>query len=76
MGTHAYTVIDTETRRIQDRDFKFIKLRNPWGRSVRQYYTKEGEEGLRAEKEKSGNQGIFLIELSDFIMKFNQLEIN
>ncbi|NMA24931.1 MAG: hypothetical protein GX936_04605, partial [Clostridiales bacterium] len=76
VGTHAYTVIDTELRSIQGRDYKFIKVRNPWGNSVRQYYTREGQEGLQAEKESSGNQGIFLIEFSDFIRKFKEVEIN
>jgi hypothetical protein len=46
------------------------------GQFRRQYYTREGQEGLEAEKEYFGNQGVFLIELSDFIRKFKEVEIN
>ena len=76
VGTHAYSILGTEIREINGKNFKFIKVRNPWGQEVRQNYTQDGDEALHAEKMRFNNQGIFLVELSDFIARFNHIYIN
>ena len=73
-GTHAYTVVGVETREINEKKYKFVIVRNPWGRSVRQYKWKGGR-SLVAEKQIEKNQGFALIELSDFASLFMYYDV-
>lgn len=67
---HAYSLLDVETRPNGQR---FIKLRNPWGRFTREY-DKQGK--ARAVDEENGSNGVFLVELNDFMANFDTVEIS
>lgn len=71
---HAYTVLDTNTSK---NGFKYIKLRNPWGRAGQTYIhdDKTGKVALKMD-ELSESDGTFFMELNDFMARFNQVYIN
>lgn len=74
VGTHAYSIIGTQTRIVSGKTYKFVVARNPWGNRSRQYYKKDGE--IKYRQQNQGEQGVFLIEISDFSKLADNLFIN
>lgn len=74
VGTHAYSIMGTQTKIVGEKTYKFIVARNPWAKRARQYYEKDGNITYR--EQDKGNQGIFLIELSDFSKFTDNVFIN
>lgn len=67
---HAYTVLATRT--IDDNEF--LVLRNPWASGVN-LYRRRGDGTVVDELDRrSKNNGVFLVELNDFLRKFDHVE--
>lgn len=75
-GHHAYTLLDTEVREIGGKEYRFVKLRNPWGTRVRDYYQEEGDSTLKYQEQGEGNDGVFLVEYQDFLRSYDTVNIN
>jgi hypothetical protein len=69
---HVYTVLGTVKRKTKSEERLYIKLRNPWGHTVRQYEKKSTDNVSHKEAGK-GTDGIFLMEMNDFLTKFNNV---
>lgn len=73
---HAYTVMGT--REMDGK--KFIMLRNPWANGTLRYIRTVGPDGkevIRREKDMDDvTDGIFYVELNEFIVKVSNLKIN
>ena len=73
---HAYTVLGTHE--MDGR--KFVKLRNPWAKSIVRYIrtvNPDGTETFQRETDNSdGTDGIFFLELNEFIAKTEFLGVN
>ena len=73
---HAYTVLGTKEMGGK----KFIKLRNPWARGTLQYVRTKGPDGkekIRRELKKDyTDDGIFFMELNEFIARVSELKVN
>ena len=76
MEGHAYTVLGTH----EMDGMKFIKLRNPWAKGTLRYIRTvgpDGKETLSREMNLSDStDGIFFLELNEFITKMTNLEVN
>lgn len=78
-GSHAYTVLDVMEREIdlghgQKHMHKFIKMRNPWGTKATTYEVEGGRlRSAKGEDGAKGKQGFFLIELKDFMARFEYI---
>lgn len=66
-SSHAYTLMGVK----QIGSYRYVKLRNPWSRVVRAYREGEGGKVERME-EGDGNHGIFLLELNEFMTRYDQ----
>ena len=73
---HAYSVIGTEEMDGK----KFIKLRNPWAGGTMQYSRTKGPDGKerihRNRNESEDTDGIFFVELNEFIAKGESITVN
>lgn len=76
-GEHAYTLLGTETRRVKNKDYRFVKLRNPWGEKGRDYYIEDSDpQTLCSQEIVSGSEGVFLVEFDDFLRYYNIIFLN
>ena len=75
VGAHGYTILGT-----QEMDGKkFIKLRNPWASGTMQYIRTVGPDGGKIHREMNrsySTDGIFFMELNEFIAKTDEVKIN
>lgn len=71
---HAYSALGTMK---SANGFKYIKLRNPWANTVRTYMYDESTKSVTGAVEKRReSDGVFYLELNDFIARFNQVQRN
>jgi hypothetical protein len=70
--SHAYTVMGVEHRK--DENAYYIKVRNPWSSYTREYAKKKGK--IEHSVSAFNTEGIFMIELNEFLRKFNTIEFN
>jgi hypothetical protein len=83
LGPHGYAVVDTATSddlRVSidpkpKPPLKFVKVRNPWGRYGREYFTSTSPEGLPRVTARDKEKGDFWLLLEDLTKRFNQVSI-
>ena len=75
VGGHGYTILGT-----QEMDGKkFIKLRNPWASGTLRYIRMPEQGGGKIEREmneSSSTDGIFFMELNEFIARTDEIKVN
>ncbi len=69
-GGHAYSLLGVK----QIGRYKYVKLRNPWAQSSRVVGKVEGSDAIKTEV-KDDRDGIFLLELNDYIKYFNEITV-
>ncbi|MDR1246635.1 MAG: hypothetical protein LBK57_06345 [Clostridiales Family XIII bacterium] len=69
---HDYTVLGVETRG----DHRLIRLRNPWGAGAVSYSRKGKTQETKRTLSNEDNEGIFLMELNDFVAAFRRIAAN
>jgi hypothetical protein len=79
---HAYSILDTDSVYRGGKEIKLIQLRNPWGKDEwngdwadTSKMWKPDERKKLEVKEHECNDGIFWMNLDDFIQEFNELHI-
>lgn len=69
--SHAYTITGVEEEEKGGHTYKFIRIRNPWGRYGREYEFNEEGKLVSIVNE---NLGEFRVELNDFISNIQEVE--
>lgn len=78
---HSFTLVTTLEREVNERKVRLLKVRNPWGfKEFSGRYSETSKEWDEETKEKFGDvlvkeDGIFWIELSDYLRFFDETEI-
>ena len=55
---------------------RFVKIRNPWGSGTRAYFEDEKTHERTRERKDEDTEGIFLMELNEFMSTFDTVAIN
>ncbi|MCR5278798.1 MAG: hypothetical protein K6E19_05085 [Lachnospiraceae bacterium] len=71
-GTHAYSVIGVEKLKMGEKTIRMVKLRNPWGVYTPDY-VKESDGKISMQETRSKTNGVFMLELNDFLKKYEKL---
>jgi len=79
---HAYSIIDAREYRSKDKNFKLVKLRNPWGCGEWEGKWSDNDKSWTPEyreffnfKEGANDDGLFYMEYSDFCKYFEEIYI-
>ena len=68
-GGHGYSVMGVEKRGER----RYIRLRNPWGDTAREYVVKPDQTMDAKAVEDISTCGIFLVEINDFAVNFQSI---
>lgn len=67
---HAYAITGTHVKTINGKNLKFIKVRNPWGHTGKQYHWENIDKDKSVSTEKR-SFAEFDVELSDFVKSYS-----
>ncbi len=70
---HGYSILGVAEENLNGKDLKFVVLRNPHGRTGREYYVENNEVKCRSKRDVPG--GVFKMELHDFCREFSVYNI-
>ena len=68
---HSYTLLGVK----QIGETRYIKVRNPWAVGAREYTRNEITGGITRRRKDADTQGIFLVELNEFVRYYDKVGI-
>lgn len=72
-GSHAYSVLGVQELSFMGKRIKMVKLRNPWGGYAPKYKYNSKTGKVETENTYNNNGGVFLMELTHFWQRFDEI---